>query len=110
MPEIALPKNRALTQPSPGLVGAIGAWLHSFGQLIASGFLVKKTRPRPFSGPTPANRRMSSRHAAAQPTLREAAELTQLRAENRRLRGQLDALDALRKGKPAPQEDSADAT
>ena len=104
MPEIALPRNRALTQPSPGLVGAIGAWLHSFGRLIASGFLVKKTRARPFAGPTPANRRKTSRHATAQPTLREAAEVTQLRAENRRLRSQLDALDALRNGTPAPQD------
>lgn len=103
MPEIALPRHRSLAQPSQGLVGAIGAWLHSFSRLIASGFLVKKTRKPSKVAMIPANRRKSARHVAAQPSLREAAEVTQLRAENRRLRSQLDALDALRHGTPTPQ-------
>ncbi|WP_206238181.1 hypothetical protein [Novosphingobium terrae] len=68
-----LPRHRAPAKPSEGLWGAMGQWLRSAGQMLASGFMVKKTRPR---APSPA-------------TMREQAELTQLRAENRRLRTQL---------------------
>jgi len=72
-PRSPLPRHLAPARPSEGLWGAMGHWLRSAGQMLASGFMVKKTRPRT---PSPA-------------TLREAIELTQLRAENRRLRMQL---------------------
>jgi hypothetical protein len=72
-PSKPLPRHLAPAKPSEGLWGAMGQWLRSAGQLLASGFMVKKTRPRT---PSPA-------------TMREATELTQLRAENRRLRMQL---------------------
>jgi hypothetical protein len=71
-----LPRHLAPTNPSSGLWGAMGNWLRSAGQMLASGFMVKKTRPRT---PSPA-------------TMREQAELTQLRAENRRLRSELNGM------------------
>lgn len=71
-----LPRHLAPTNPSAGLWGAMGNWLRSAGQMLASGFMVKKTRPR---APSPA-------------TMREQAELTQLRAENRRLRSELNGM------------------
>ncbi|WP_068092029.1 hypothetical protein [Novosphingobium rosa] len=71
-----LPRHLAPAKPSEGLWGAMGHWLRSAGQMLASGFMVKKTRPRT---PSPA-------------TMREQAELTQLRAENRRLRTQLNGM------------------
>lgn len=80
-PSKPLPRHLAPAKPSEGLWGAMGQWLRSAGQLLASGFMVKKTRPRT---PSPA-------------TMREATELTQLRAENRRLRMQLgDMMQAQR--------------
>lgn len=71
-----LPRHLAPTNPSAGLWGAMGNWLRSAGRMLASGFMVKKTRPR---APSPA-------------TMREQAELTQLRAENRRLRSELNGM------------------
>jgi len=97
MPETALPRARALAKPSTGLVGAIGAWLHSMGKLIASGFLVKKRRPA--APPIPTAKRgfiVASTRNAPEPSMRERTELTQLRAENRRLRSQLEAIEAMR--------------
>lgn len=74
-----LPRDHALTKPSGGLLGALNTWLRSTGQMLISGFMVKKKRrPAP---PT---------------TLRERVELTQLRAENRRLRSQLEGMVDLR--------------
>jgi hypothetical protein len=97
MPENALPRDRSLTKPSVGLVGAIGAWLQSMGKLMASGFMVKKRRPT--APPVPAAKRgfvLSPNHNPPQPSMRERTEMTQLRAENRRLRSQLEAIEALR--------------
>ncbi len=108
-PETALPRARALAKPSNGLVGAIGAWLSSFGKLIAAGFMVKKVRKRATSTAAPVQRRpitpMEPRAEdqvamREQATMRERTEMLQLRAENRRLRAQLEALEAMR-GKPS---------
>jgi hypothetical protein len=75
-----LPRNRSLAKPGTGLLGVLGSWLRSTGQLLTASFMVKKKRSGPSS---PA-------------TLRERTELTQLRAENRRLRTQLDGLATMR--------------
>lgn len=83
-----LPRNRSLVTPSGGITATIGSWLHHLGSFAASIFIVKKKRdPRRPLAPG------SGRSRQAQPTLRERTELTQLRAENRRLRAQLDALE-----------------
>jgi len=97
MPETALPRDRSLTKPSVGLVGAIGAWLQSMGKLMASGFMVKKRRPT--APPVPVAKRgftMPQSRSAPEASMRERTEMTQLRAENRRLRSQLEAIEALR--------------
>lgn len=81
-----LPRSRSLTKPGTGLLGALNTWLRKTGQMLAASFMVKKKR----SGqPSPA-------------TLRERTELTQLRAENRRLRHQLEGMTTAR-GHP-PQD------
>lgn len=111
MSQPALPRNRSLTRPQAGLVAAIGAWLGSMGRMIAAGFLVKKTHKRPAATPIPdAPRRgliASLTGPQADPaSLRERTELTQLRAENRRLRRQLDSMEARRAptGETTPAE------
>ena len=111
MSQPALPRNRSLTRPQAGLVAAIGAWLGSMSRMIAAGFLVKKTHKRPAATPIPATPRRgliaSLTGAQADPaSLRERTELTQLRAENRRLRRQLDSMEARRApaGETTPAE------
>jgi hypothetical protein len=69
-----LPRDRALAKTGAGLLGALNGWLRVTGQRLMAGFMVKKTR-----GSTPVS-------------LRERVELTQLRAENRRLRSQLEGM------------------
>jgi hypothetical protein len=94
-PATPLPRNKAVARPTQGLVAAIGAWLHSMGRLIAAGFLVKKTRKRPVPtriAPCPPAPPRSSPCASA-PNWRNCAE-------NRRLRGQIEAMDALRTAAP----------
>ena len=73
-----LPRSRSLTKPGTGLLGALNTWLRKTGQMLAASFMVKRKRP---GQPSPA-------------TLRERTELTQLRAENRRLRHQLEGMTA----------------
>lgn len=86
-PESALPRNQSLAKPPVGLVAAIGEWLNSFGRMVAAGFIVKKKR-----APLPRPPRSLIRSEVAEPSMRERTEMAQLRAENRRLRAQLDAL------------------
>jgi hypothetical protein len=97
-PEGALPRQQALTSPPVGLVAAIGAWLSSMGKLVASGFLVTKTRKRPVPVVEPRRSPITAliKPRSEPPTMRERTEMTQLRAENRRLRAQLEAMQALR--------------
>jgi hypothetical protein len=87
-PESALPRNQSLAKPTVGLVAAIGEWLNSFGRMVAAGFIVKKKQ-----APLPRPPRSLIRSDAAEPSMRERTEMAQLRAENRRLRAQLDALN-----------------
>lgn len=78
--ERLLPRDRALAKPGTGLLGAVNTWLRSTGQRLLSGFMVKKKRQRPMPPVS----------------MRERVELTQLRAENRRLRRQIDSMDGAR--------------
>ena len=55
--------------------------------MVAAGFIVKKKR-----APLPRPPRSLIRSEVAEPSMRERTEMAQLRAENRRLRAQLDAL------------------
>jgi hypothetical protein len=75
-----LPRSRSLAKPGTGLLGALNTWLRNTGQMLIAGFMVKKKRPG----------------QASPATLRERTELTQLRAENRRLRHQLEGMAATR--------------
>jgi len=106
-PASALPRQKSLAGPSQGLVGAIGAWLSSMGKLLASGFIVTKTRKRstmripPVQAPRP--NPQPTRQNNAPPNMRERTEMVQLRAENRRLRAQLEAIEAMRKGQAIPR-------
>jgi len=111
MSQPALPRNRSLTRPQAGLVAAIGAWLGSMSRMIAAGFLVKKTHKRPAATPIPAAPRRGliaslTGQQADPASLRERTELTQLRAENRRLRRQLDSMEA--RGAPAGETTPAE--
>ncbi|MBB3953502.1 hypothetical protein [Novosphingobium sediminicola] len=69
-----LPRHLSLARPSVGLTAAMGAWIGSMGRMLVSGFIVRQQREVPLS-------------------LRERTEITQLRAENRRLREKLQALE-----------------
>ena len=77
-----LPRNRSLAVQQPGVFATMAAWLRAW---------VRPSRPVE----TPARRErpgFAPRRAEGSPSLREQTELIQLRAENRRLRSQLDAL------------------
>jgi hypothetical protein len=74
-----LPRSRSLAKPGTGLLGALNTWLRNTGQMLIAGFMVKKKRPG----------------QASPATLRERTEL-KLRAENRRLRHQLEGMAATR--------------
>jgi hypothetical protein len=80
-----LPRNRALAQPDAGLLGALNGWLRATGQRLLRSFMVKKPR----------------KTATPPSSLRERVELTQLRAENRRLREQLESMNE-RRGQATP--------
>ena len=99
-PTTDLPRHRSLARPDHGLVSAISNWLRSAKSL----FLVTKRRPTKTAAHRPP--RYSPKRMPA-PSLREQAELTQLRAENRRLRSELEALLVLQNSntkKPAAPE------
>ena len=97
-----LPRNRSVTAPPVGLWAAIDAWLTSARKLLRAGFVVKKPGPAPrhqaippMPRPMPRGQKQWFRaKSAPMPSLREQTELTQLRAENRRLRNQLEAMIA----------------
>ena len=93
-----LPRNRSVTAPPVGLWAAIDAWLISAKKLLRAGFVVKKPGPAPRHQaipPMPRGQKQWFRaKPAPMPSLREQTELTQLRAENRRLRNQLEAMIA----------------
>lgn len=99
-----LERHQALAAPPKGLAEAIGAWLSSFRTMIAAGFMVKKSRR---TGAISAQRKVARRGTETE-SLRERTEMVQLRAENRRLRAQLAALESLH-AKPAIQRWSARA-
>jgi len=83
-----IPRNRAFILTQADQAPAMLGWLRHLGRVIAAGFLVKKPYQRP-----PATQVMPLRRAREEAgSLRERTELTQLRAENRRLRSQLEAL------------------
>ena len=77
----------ALAKPQPGLWGAIGNWLTSARRL----FVVKRHRHPAARADSRIRAAEISRHTP-QPTLRERTELIQLRAENRRLRQQIERM------------------
>lgn len=81
-----MPRHHALSKPQKGLAEAIGDWLSSFRKMIVAGFMVKKSRR---TGAV-----ISPRGVEAE-SMRERTEMVQLRAENRRLRAQLAALEAM---------------
>jgi hypothetical protein len=90
-----LPRNRALTRQGEGLIAAISAWLSSFGKMLASGFMKKKPRRLTYQPAVPQRGfPMASCGATQAPTLRDKVEVTQLRAENRRLRSRLEEIQA----------------
>ncbi|RVU03863.1 hypothetical protein EOE18_13435 [Novosphingobium umbonatum] len=90
-----LPRNRALTRQGEGLIAAISAWLSSFGKMLASGFMKKKPRRLTYQPAVPQRGfPMAPRGATPTPSLREKVEVTQLRAENRRLRSRLEEIQA----------------
>ena len=102
MPPIA--RNRAIAAPPLGLWAAIDAWLSSAKKLLRAGFVVKKPGPRRPAAPSPMPPRVPplpsqpakwlSRKQSPPLSLREQSEITQLRAENRRLRLQMETLIA----------------
>ena len=108
-PSPDLPRSRSLTSPSQGLIAAISNWLRSAGQLLASGFLVTKQRPvaRPRNIPRNAGLSAGTRRPPP-PSLREQTEMTQLRAENRRLRSELEAMLILQQGERTPKPSFAE--
>ena len=103
-----LPRNRSVAAPPVGLWAAIDAWLISAKKLLRAGFVVKQPRnpsatakTPPRNVPIPAQQKLAPKpkswfHKAqpAPPSMREQAELTQLRAENRRLRNQIESMIA----------------
>ena len=92
-----LPRNRALTRQNNGLVAAISAWLSSFGKMLASGFMKKKPRRLTYQPAIPQRGfPQPKRTTASTPSLRDKVEVTQLRAENRRLRSRLEEIEEAR--------------
>ena len=101
---LPIARNRAITAPPIGLWAAIDAWLSSAKKLLRAGFVVKKPGPRrpaaasqmaPRVPPLPAQQTKWLRPKQPPPlSLREQSEITQLRAENRRLRLQMETLIA----------------
>jgi len=103
-----LPRNRSMAAPPVGLWAAIDAWLISARKLLRAGFVVKKPRnpgamakTPPRIAPIPAQQKLAPKPKSwfrkaqpAPPSMREQAELTQLRAENRRLRNQIETMIA----------------
>ncbi|NBC35170.1 hypothetical protein GTZ99_01195 [Novosphingobium sp. FSY-8] len=104
-PDSILPRNRSLAVPTSGLACAIGNWLRSAANLLPWRRRPRAARPldegRGFGAPT--------RRKDGQPSLREQTEMTQLRAENRRLRQQLDTLETLRQAEERAREAAAAA-
>ncbi len=88
--DTAIPKNHRITRPHRGLIPAISQWIRS-SKLLEKLGLVKRRRPLPISPSrvVPMNTQQPSQIS------REQLELTQMRAENRRLRSQIEALIAL---------------
>jgi hypothetical protein len=100
--DTVLPKKQSLTRPNNGLIAAIGHWLRSSKLLVKLG-LVKQKRTLP----KPPNRLASLQPAPQNHTAtstREQTEMTQLRAENRRLRSQIEALIALEETRSAREK------
>ncbi|MDE1915836.1 MAG: hypothetical protein KGJ57_05940 [Sphingomonadales bacterium] len=87
-----LPRRRALAPANRSLLGAVNIWLRWTGQALLRGFMVKTSRRRPDTATT----------------MREKVELTQLRAENRRLRQQLERIGEQRAANaPAHRKETA---
>jgi len=97
-----LPRHHALMAPPVGLWAAIDVWLSSAKKLLRASFMVKKPKPNsavpPALPPLPGS---GGSDMKTEPGLRDQPELAQLRAENHRLRSQLDAILAQQRGASA---------
>ena len=99
-----LPRNRSLTVAGNGATSGLRGWLRQLAQALgmtaqASGRTPPPRRPAPRAAPQRSAFLRPQGSSAPCPSLREQTEMTQLKAENRRLRSQLDALLALKEGK-----------
>lgn len=82
-----VPRNTSLAAPPRGLIAAIAAWLQSASRLASFGLLRQKRRPLPR-----ALQRVPSRTSPTANRAADSTELARLRAENRRLRSQIELI------------------
>jgi hypothetical protein len=95
-----VPHDKSLAAPPRGLIAAISAWLLSASRLASFGLLRRKRQPLPR-----ALQRVPSRTSPAWTRPSDSAELARLRAENRRLRSQLEVMAITQGGEePAAPE------